>query len=164
GTYVRDKDAVVASMLIAEMASYYHQKGITLLQRMQALYEEFGFYRNALVNVAFEGEQGMLAMKKLMTTLREQPPTTFAGRRVLACADYAQRLHTDFVTETQTPLTLPASNVLSYELEGGAGLIIRPSGTEPKIKGYITVVGDSLQAAAEMEDCLRQEAEALLKA
>lgn len=163
GTYVRDKDAVVASMLIAEMASYYHKQGISLLDRMAQLYDEFGYYRNSLVNVAFEGEQGMLAMDKLMSGLRANPPKELGGRKVIACADYGERLRTDFVTGETTPLTLPRSNVLSYTLEGKAGLIIRPSGTEPKIKGYITAIGATPAEAASQEEVLRRQAEELLK-
>ncbi len=163
GTYVRDKDAVVASMLIAEMASYYRLQGLTLLQRMEQLYEEHGYYRHSLVNVAFEGEAGMLAMDCLMTSLRQQPPKSIAGLKVLACADYRQQIITDFTTGEQTPIPLPQSNVLAYTLEGGASLMIRPSGTEPKIKGYITATGNDPAAAAALEDTLRKEAEAILK-
>ena len=162
GGYVRDKDAVVASMLIVEMASYYRKQGLTLLQRMEQLYQEHGFYRNALVNVAFEGEQGMHDMQKLMADLRQCPPKTIAGIPVVACADYGQRVATDFVTGDRTPLTLPKSDVLAYTLEGGLGLIIRPSGTEPKVKAYITAIGDTPAAAAEMEQKLCAEAEKLM--
>ena len=163
GSYVRDKDAVVASMLIVEMASYYRQQGITLLQRMEQLYQEHGYYRNALVNVAFEGEQGMLAMEKLMSDLRQNPPKELAGCKVLACADYRERVYTDFVTGDRLPLTLPRSNVLSYTLEGNAGLIIRPSGTEPKIKGYVTAIGATPEEASAQEAALLAQAETLLK-
>ena len=163
GSYVRDKDAVVASMLIVEMASYYHKQGISLLQRMEQLYQEHGFYRNALVNVAFEGEQGMHDMDRLMSGLRETPPTEIAGLKVLACADYGLRVATDLVTGDRTPLTLPKSNVLAYTLEGGAGLIIRPSGTEPKVKGYITAIGETPEAAAACEATLCAAAEAIMK-
>ncbi len=163
GSYVRDKDAVVASMLIVEMASYYRQQGITLLQRLEQLYQEHGYYRNSLVNVAFEGEQGMLAMEKLMTDLRQNPPKELGGCKVIACADYRERVRTDFVTGDRLPLTLPRSNVLSYTLEGKAGLIIRPSGTEPKIKAYITAIGTDPAAAAAQEAVLRQQAEDMLR-
>ena len=163
GSYVRDKDAVVASMLIVEMASYYHKQGISLLQRMEQLYQEHGFYRNALVNVAFEGEQGMHDMDRLMSGLRETPPTEIAGLKVLACADYGLRVATDLVTGDRTPLTLPKSNVLAYTLEGGAGLIIRPSGTEPKVKGYITAIGETPEIAAACEATLCAAAEAIMK-
>ena len=158
GSYVRDKDAVVASMLIVEMASYYRQKGITLLDRMAQLYEEYGVYRNSQVNVAFEGEQGMIAMGELMASLRQNPLTDIGGIKVLSCADYQQRKFTDFVKGDILPLTLPRSNVLSYTLENGAGVIFRPSGTEPKIKAYITATGKDLDAAVAMEETLRQAA------
>ena len=162
GGYVRDKDAVVASMLIVEMASYYRKQGLSLLQRMEQLYREHGFYRNALVNVAFEGEQGMHDMQKLMAGLRQCPPQTIAGIPVVACADYGERVATDFVTGEKTPLTLPKSDVLAYTLEGGAGFIVRPSGTEPKVKAYITAIGETPAAAAELEQKLCAEAEKIL--
>lgn len=162
GAYVRDKDAVVASMLIVEMASYYRLQGITLLDRMAQLYEEYGVYRNSQVNVAFEGEQGMIAMGELMAGLRKQPPTEIGGAKVLACADYEQRIYTDFVSGATEALTLSRSNVLSYTLENGAGLIFRPSGTEPKIKAYITATGKDLAAALSMEQTLREAATAIL--
>ena len=152
----------MASMLIVEMASYYRKQGLSLLERMEQLYQEHGFYRNALVNVAFEGEQGMHDMQKLMAGLRECPPKAIAGIPVVACADYGQRVATDFVTGDRTPLTLPKSDVLAYTLEGGLGLIVRPSGTEPKVKAYITAIGDTPAAAAEMEQKLCAEAEKLL--
>lgn len=163
GAYVRDKDAVVASMLIVEMASYYRQKGITLLDRMAQLYEEYGVYRNSQVNVAFEGEQGMIAMGELMASLRQTPPTEIGGCKVLSCADYEERKYTDYVSGDVLPLTLPRSNVLSYTLAGGAGVIFRPSGTEPKIKAYITATGKDLTAALALEEALRQAATAILK-
>ena len=163
GSYVRDKDAVVASMLIVEMASYYHKQGISLLQRMEQLYQEHGFYRNALVNVAFEGEQGMHDMDRLMSGLRENPPKEIAGLKVLACADYGLRVAVDCLTGRRVPLTLPKSNVLAYTLEGGAGLIIRPSGTEPKVKGYVTAIGETPEAAAACEATLCAAAEAIMK-
>ncbi len=162
GGYVRDKDAVVASMLIVEMASYYRKQGLSLLQRMEQLYLEHGFYRNALVNVAFEGEQGMHDMQKLMAGLRECPPKAIAGIPVIACADYGERVATDFVTGEKTPLTLPKSDVLAYTLEGGLGFIVRPSGTEPKVKAYITAIGETPAAAAEVEQKLCAEAEKIL--
>ena len=163
GTYVRDKDAVVASMLIVEMASFYHKQGLSLLDRMQQLYAEHGVYRNALINVAFEGEQGMHAMAALMERLRNDPPQVLAGRRVVACADYFERVSTDLLTGEKTALTLPQSNVLSYRLEGNAGLIIRPSGTEPKVKAYITATGATAEEAAALEHELCTTAEAILK-
>ncbi len=162
GTYVRDKDAVVTSMLIVEMASYYRLKGMTLLDRLSQLYEEYGVYCHSQVTAAFEGEQGMIAMDALMNGLRENPPQEIGGCKVLSCADYERKVATDFVSGVTTPLTLPRSNVLSYVLEDGAGLILRPSGTEPKIKAYITATGKDLSAAKALEETLRKEATCIL--
>ena len=163
GTYVRDKDAVVASMLIVEMASYYHKQGITLLQQMQTLYKQYGYYRNALLNVAFEGEAGMKQMQQIMADLREHAPESIGGRRVLAVADYQRRVRRDILSGAETPLTLPVSDVLSYTLEGNAGVIVRPSGTEPKIKAYITATGTDECDARTLEDTLMTAAKAMLK-
>ena len=162
GSYVRDKDAVVASMLIVEMASYYRAQGLSLLDRMQQLYDEYGVYRHSQINVAFEGEQGMLDMLALMDALRQAPPTEIGGLKVLACADYYNQVHTDFSTGLTTVLTLPKANVLSYTLVGNAGLIFRPSGTEPKLKAYITAIGTNLEKAIELEETLRQEARRII--
>ncbi|MBE6778134.1 MAG: phospho-sugar mutase [Ruminococcaceae bacterium] len=162
GTYARDKDAVVASMLITEMAAYYRTKGKTLLQRMQELYEEHGYYRNRVVNVAFEGEQGMLTMGRLMDTLRQSAPTAIGGVPVTAVADYYRQVRRDSLTGEEEVLTLPQSNVLSYTLEGGAGVIIRPSGTEPKVKGYVTSVGATPEASEALAATLLSATEALM--
>ncbi len=158
GTYVRDKDAVVAAMLIVEMALYYHARGLSLLDRLEQLYAEHGVYLHAQVNTYFEGEQGMYAMAALMNGMREQPPREFAGMKVLACADYQQQMHIDFITGVKTPLTLPRSNVLSYTLENGAGLIFRPSGTEPKVKAYVTATGKDMATAKAVEAALTKAA------
>ncbi len=163
GAYVRDKDAVVASMLIVEMASYYHKQGKTLLERMRELYDEHGYYRNTLVNVAFEGEQGMITMARLMDSLREDPPAAIGGLKVVAYADYREHIYCDLATGTTSRIDLPASNVLSFTLTGGAGVIIRPSGTEPKVKAYITATGDTPAASAALGATLEQAAEAILR-
>ncbi len=162
GSYVRDKDAVVASMLIVEMASYYRLQGKSLLERMRELYDEHGYYRNTLVNVAFEGEQGMLTMARLMDSLRADPPAEIGGLKVVAYADYQQHVYCDLRDGTTKCIDLPASNVLSYTLEGGAGVIIRPSGTEPKVKAYITATGDTPAASAALGATLERAAEAIL--
>ena len=162
GTHARDKDAVVASMLICEMAAYYADRGHSLLDVLHRLYDEHGVYLHKLVNVQFEGAQGMAAMEKLMEDLRETPPTEIAGLKVLGVADYrlSERRRGDEVA----PIHLPKSNVLSYELENHAGLIVRPSGTEPKIKGYVTATGATPEKAAEVAAKLQAAAEALLSA
>ena len=147
GTHARDKDAVVASMLIAEMAAYYKTQGKTLVQQMQSLYAEHGMYRNTLLNFGFEGASGMETMRKLMQSLREDAPTEIAGLPVQAVSDYQSRETLDTVSGTVTPIDLPRSNVLRYVLPGGSGVIVRPSGTEPKIKIYITSVAENAEQA-----------------
>ena len=128
GTYVRDKDAVVAAMLVAEMAAYYKNRGLTLVDRLREIYAEFGTYRHKLVSKEFPGAEGHARMQTLLENLRRNLPETLAGARVTEVIDYL----------TQTTFDLPKSNVLSLKTEAGTQLIIRPSGTEPLIKFYIT--------------------------
>ena len=136
GAHVRDKDGVNAVMLACECAAWYAGKAMTLLDAVNALYERFGYYRNGLLSRAFEGEDGMKAMAALMASLRESAPASVAGRKVLEVVDYLGG---------DTGLIL--SNVLEFRLEGGAKLIVRPSGTEPKLKIYLSVRGDSQKEA-----------------
>ena len=161
GTHARDKDAVVASMLICEMAAYYKRKGLSLIDVLNGLYAEHGVYLHRLVNVQFEGAQGMIAMDNLMTRLRQQPPVKIAGLRVIARADYLESVRIE--GDRTTAMDLPKSNVLSYELEGNAGLIIRPSGTEPKVKGYITAAEATMEASEALALRLCDAAKELIK-
>lgn len=151
GCHVRDKDAVNAVMLACECAAWYAGKGMTLLDAIRALYERFGYYRNGLLSRAFEGEDGMKAMGALMASLRERPPVEAGGRRVLETVDYLTG-HTGLIP----------SDVLEFRLEGGAKLIIRPSGTEPKLKVYLSVRGVTEEEALQTLDTLLAAAEALL--
>ncbi len=162
GTHARDKDAVVASMLICEMAAYYAAKGLTLCDVLNALYEEHGVYRHQLINVQFEGAQGMVAMDRLMTRLREQPPKELAGLAVVSVADYLLSQHKTATGEC-TMLDLPKSNVICFELESHAEVIVRPSGTEPKVKGYVTATGTTLTEADAVVKELCAVTEAMLK-
>ena len=162
GTYARDKDAVVASMLICEMASYYKLQGLSLTEKLAELYDKHGAYKHSLLNKAFEGESGMHAMNGLMTKLREEPPATIAGLKVVSVADYQTHEFTDLVSGAKSTIDLPASNVISFGLEGNAGVIVRPSGTEPKIKAYITATGEDMAKATAMAEQLMQAADALL--
>ncbi len=141
GTYVRDKDAVVASMLICEMAAYYRTKGKSLNDVMNELYDEFGYYINETKAFEFEGSAGMQKMADIMTSLRKSHPTEIAGFKVTNASDYLNSVSKDLTAGTQETIDLPKSNVLAYALEGGGAAIVRPSGTEPKIKVYITAVG-----------------------
>ncbi len=162
GTHARDKDAVVASMLICEMTAYYAAQGLTLCDVLNSLYEEFGVYRHRLVNVQFEGAKGMEAMDALMTRLRTTPPTELAGLKVVAFADYllSQRKTANGECEV---LELPKSNVLTFELEQHAGVIIRPSGTEPKVKGYVTATGNTVDEADALTQKLLAVTEQMIK-
>lgn len=141
GTYVRDKDAVVASMLVCEMAAYYKKQNKSLAEVIDGLYDEFGYFLNRTFAFAFEGSAGMEQMKNLMANIRKEPPQEIAGYKLVKISDYQLKTETDLLTNTVTNITLPTSNVIALHLEGDNCVIVRPSGTEPKIKLYITAVG-----------------------
>ena len=145
GSYVRDKDAVIASMLICEMAAYYKSQGKSLIDVMNELYKEFGYYLHSQQSFAFEGISGMKRMAEIMADFRNNPPKEFNGYKVVSIADYESSQKTDVETGKVEEITLPKSNVLAYSLEKGAEVIVRPSGTEPKVKIYLTVVGNSME-------------------
>ncbi len=163
GSYVRDKDAVNASMLICEMAAFYRTKGITLLQARENMYKKYGVYHHTQQSFTFEGESGMAKMSEIMTNLRENQPTEIGGYKVIKFSDYLNSITVDLITGEKTEITLPKSNVLVFELEDSEGVIIRPSGTEPKIKAYYTAVGNSQQEAEEIEKKLVESFSALIK-
>lgn len=152
GAHVRDKDAVNAVMLACECAAWYASQGMTLLDGINALYEKFGFYRNGLISIAFEGQDGMTAMTDLMASLRSAPTEEIAGQTVAQSVDYL---------DGNTGL-IPA-DVLEYQLSEGAKLIVRPSGTEPKLKLYLSVKGRSEEEALAALDQLTVAASALVK-
>lgn len=141
GTHARDKDAVVASLLICEMASYYKLKGVSLKEFMDSIYDKYGMYLNNVLNFTFEGAVGMQKMADIMSRLREEPPRTIGGYKVVKFADYKTSL-IKAGDGSETSIDLPKSNVLSFYLEDGSKVIVRPSGTEPKIKAYITACGN----------------------
>lgn len=163
GTHARDKDAVVASMLICEMAAYYKSIGKNLVEVMQDIYEEFGCYLNTVSSYTFEGAAGMEKMAKIMDDLRAKAPTQFAGMAVNIVDDYKTSVSTDLKSSKTKEIDLPKSNVLSYTLEGGNKIIVRPSGTEPKIKAYITAVGCNREEAKKTAEKLQAEADAMMK-
>ena len=138
GGYVRDKDAVDASMLICEMAAYYRTQGITLMQARENMYKKYGMFLQTLYSFEFEGESGMKHMEEIMTGLRENSPAAIGGLKVERFEDYKASTCKNIATGEVKELTLPKSNVLAFYLEGGCKAIVRPSGTEPKIKTYIT--------------------------
>lgn len=150
GAHARDKDAVVASMLICEMAAYYKKKGVSLYNQMQNIYNKYGMFLNSLLNFNFEGAAGMQKMSDMMNKLRSNPPKTVAGLEVCGISDYLNSIKTDLKSGSTEKIELPKSNVLSYKLTGGSGVIVRPSGTEPKIKIYITAVKKDRASAEEL--------------
>ncbi len=154
GTYVRDKDAVVASMLIAEMTAYYKQQGKGLYEVLQDIYKTHGYYLHSIGNFVCEGAQGMQRMSDIMSDLRGSPPKEIGGFSVVRVSDYEKSESLDIESGNIQKINLPSSNVLSYDLMGGCNVIIRPSGTEPKIKGYYTVKSDNLKSAKEIEEKL----------
>ena len=143
GDYVRDKDAVTASMMVAEMAAHYHRMGMTLMDAMNALYEKYGWYQEKTLNLVMPGLDGLQKMKALMSSLRSDPPTEIGGQEVVRLRDYQDG--SIFVAGLgkvdKTPFA--GSNVLYFELADGSSFIVRPSGTEPKIKVYLLVRGSS---------------------
>lgn len=163
GTHARDKDAVVASMLICEMAAYYKTKGKTLIDVMNELYDEFGYYCNTVQSYTFEGASGMQKMADIMDGLRVNVPVQFAGYKVTKIDDYKTSISTAVDTKEESKITLPKSNVLAYTLTDGNKVIVRPSGTEPKIKAYITAIGTSEDNATEIANKLLKDADKLMK-
>lgn len=150
GTYVRDKDAVVASMLVCEMAAYYKKQGKSLAEVIDGLYEEFGYYLNQTYSFEFDGAAGMQKMSDIMTAVRDNTPKSIAGYDVVKVSDYLLRKETDVATGSVTDIDLPKSNVIALHLADDNAVIIRPSGTEPKIKLYITSVGKDKDNAAKI--------------
>lgn len=148
GSYVRDKDAVVASMLICEMAAFYRTKGISLLQARENMYAKYGVYKHSQQSFTCEGASGMERMKEIMSDLRIRTPEEIGGLKVTRFDDYLASVSLDTATNDKTMLTLPKSDVLAFMLTDGASVVIRPSGTEPKIKAYYTTTGKT-QAEAE---------------
>lgn len=154
GTYARDKDAVVASMLIAEMGCMYRTKGISLYQGIQALYEKYGFFKEGVTSASFSGLEAKAKMNSIMEGLRNDPPEKL-GLKVERIRDYSTGKILNVKDGSTGETGLPESNVLFYDLEGGCSLIIRPSGTEPKIKLYVMTRGQSDKEAQELYDLVK---------
>lgn len=157
GSYVRDKDAVVASMLICEMAAYYKKQGKTLAQVIDAMYEEYGYYKNTTLSFSFDGAAGMQKMADIMASLRANSPAEVSGMKVVKFSDFKESVEKDIVAETEKVIELPKSNVLAYYLEGNNAAIVRPSGTEPKIKIYVTAVGKDKADAQRITDLITDD-------
>ena len=152
GHYVRDKDAVTASLLLTEMAAWYHAQGMTLFDALQALYEKYGWYGEKTHNLVMPGLDGLEKMAALMQSLRAQPPVKIGGVTVAQYKDYSDGTVRDAATGAVTPMPLSGSNVLRFELTDGSHIVVRPSGTEPKIKVYILTKGaDAAERDANLE-------------
>ena len=143
GDYVRDKDAVTAAMMVAEMAADYFDKGMTLYDAMESLYEKYGYYGEKTANLVMPGLDGLERMKKLMASLRTEPPKIIGGINVVKMRDYSSGIATYISDHREEKLNMQGSNVLYFDLKDGTSFIVRPSGTEPKIKVYILTKGGS---------------------
>jgi phosphoglucomutase len=154
GTYARDKDAISATAALCEAAAYYKQKGMTLWDAMIAMYEKYGYYKDAVKAIGLSGIEGLAKIQSIMETLRNNTPTEVGGYKVTSARDYKLDTIKNMATGEVKPTGLPSSNVLYYDLEDGAWICVRPSGTEPKIKFYFGVKGTSLEDAEEKENAL----------
>lgn len=147
GTYARDKDAVVATMLICELAAYYKSKGMSLYEGLQEVYKKYGFYKETIKSITLKGIEGIENMKKIMDTFRTDSPAEFGGSKVVETRDYNAGTFKNLVTGETGKVNLPKSNVLYYILENGTWFCVRPSGTEPKIKIYFGSKGETMEVA-----------------
>lgn len=158
GSYVRDKDAVDGSLLICEMFAYYKAQGKSLLDVLNGLYEKYGYCLNTLRSYTFEGAEGFDKMKWIMSGFRNEAPKTLGGRRVEGVSDYLEST-ASYRDETKEQIRLPKSDVLKFMLEGNASVVIRPSGTEPKLKMYLSVSAEGKEEAGELEALIAKEIE-----
>ncbi len=149
GAHVRDKDAVNASLLICEMTTFYKNQNLSLVEVLNKLYQEFGYYKNVLKSFTFKGISGLEKMQSIMIQLRENPPTSLNGKNILCLCDYLNRVKI-FNNCNKEPINLPASDVLKFELADNISIVIRPSGTEPKLKVYISVVASTKENSDEL--------------
>lgn len=157
GTYARDKDACVAVMMLCEVAAYYKQQGKTLWDAMIEMYEKYGYYKEGLATLTLKGIDGASRIQEMMSEQRKNPPKELGGLKVRAVRDYKTNVRKDLLTGEEEPTGLPASNVLYYELEDHAWCCVRPSGTEPKIKFYFGVKGNSLEDAEVKLEALKRD-------
>jgi len=147
GTHARDKDAIVAVMALCEAAAYYKTKNMTLWDQMIHMYEKYGYYKETQKSLTFKGSEGAAKIASILDDLRLNPPKELGGFKVLESRDYKLDTVLDMETGKVTPTGLPSSNVLYYALEGDNWFCVRPSGTEPKVKYYMGVKGDSFEDA-----------------
>ena len=154
GAYARDKDAISATAALCEAAAYYKEKGMTLWDAMVAMYEKYGYYKDAVQSIGLKGIEGLAKIQSIMETLRNNTPAEVGGYKVLSARDYKLDTIKDMATGEVKPTGLPSSNVLYYDMEDGAWICVRPSGTEPKIKFYYGIKGASLEDADAKSEAL----------
>jgi phosphoglucomutase len=162
GTYSRDKDAISASLLVAEAALYYGQRKMTLLGAIDELYQKYGYFREGAKSYSLDGKEGLEKIRDAMSRLRSDPPMSFAGIETAAVDDYLSRIHTSYPDRRREPVILPSTDALMFALSDGSWICVRPSGTEPKLKLYAGTKGktaieadgllESLLASA--DDCV----------
>ena len=157
GTYARDKDAVLGSMLVCEMIASYKLEGKDILEVLEEMYRKYGYYVAYTQSVSLSGADAMEKAAKIMADLRASTPASIGGKRVTAVLDYKARVAKDVASGGSEPITLPVSNVLELHLEGGSSVIARPSGTEPKLKYYYTAVGKTRQEALDLLERMKAD-------
>lgn len=162
GTYARDKDAVSATVALCEAAAYYKMKNMTLWDAMVAMYEKYGFYKDAVKSIELKGIEGLAKIQEILETLRSNTPQQIGAYKVLSARDYKFDTIKDMISGEVKPTGLPESNVLYYDLEDGAWLCVRPSGTEPKIKFYYGIKGTSLEDADAKSAAMGEEVLAMI--
>lgn len=163
GTHARDKDGIIAVMMICEIAAYYKNQGLTLWDAMKKMYEKYGYYAEGQIPVVLEGADGAEKIQEMMKTMRNNPPEQLGKYKVLKIMDCSLGIERDILTGKETKMDLPKSNVLRYSLENDCWCAVRPSGTEPKIKFYIGVRGDSVEGAQKDLDKLTEAMQAYTK-
>lgn len=165
GTHARDKDAIVATMALCEAAAYYKTKNMTLWDAMVAMYDRYGYYKDGVQSVTMKGIEGLAKIQEIMNTLRTNPPKEICGYKVTSFRDYQADTVTDLESGDVKPTGLPKSNVLYFDMTDGVWMCVRPSGTEPKIKFYYGVVGDSLEdsekKSKDMADAVQKMVDAM---
>ena len=163
GTYARDKDAISATAALCEAAAYYKQKGMTLWDAMVAMYEKYGYYKDSVKSIGLSGIEGLAKIQSIMETLRNNTPAEVGGYKVVSARDYKLDTIRDMETGAVKPTGLPASNVLYYDLEDGAWICVRPSGTEPKVKFYYGIKAENMVAADEKSEALGKAVLAMIE-
>ncbi|ONI47561.1 phosphoglucomutase [Candidatus Epulonipiscium fishelsonii] len=162
GDFVRDKDAVIASVLIAEMALYYKTQGKNLFQALEDLYKKHGYFVEDLLSIEMEGQSGQEKIKEIIDNLRKNPPKQIGDNKIVTLADYGVRKSYDLESGKETPINLPSSNVLKFILEDKSWFVVRPSGTEPKMKVYFSVRGKTREEAQNKVEQLKKDVQKLI--